>query len=183
MLPMKKLTKNDAPKDIKNNETLMKEDDFIVSKTDKKGIIHYGNRIFVGMSGYEKEEIIGANHNLIRHPFMPQVAFKLAWQLIAEKKEFFGFVKNLRKDGGYYWVFAYITADKDKKGNITGYTSFRRKPSASGVEDIIAVYNLLNEAEVRGGMDASEKLLNEYLKDNKTTYEKFVHELQVGVLA
>ena len=180
---MKKLTKNDAPKDINNHETLMKEDDFIVSKTDTKGIIHYGNRIFVEMSGYNKEEIIGANHNLIRHPFMPQIAFKLAWELIASNNEFFGFVKNLRKDGGYYWVFAYITADKDKQGNIIGYSSFRRKPSPAGVEDITAIYTLLNDAERSGGMAASEKLLTEYLKDNKTSYEKFVHELQTGVLA
>ena len=180
---MKKLTKKDAPKRVTNHETLMKEDDFIVSKTDTKGVISYANRIFVDMSGYEKEEIIGANHNLIRHPFMPQIAFKLAWQLISQKKEFFGFVKNLRKDGGYYWVFAYITADKDRAGNIIGYSSFRRKPSASGVEDIREIYKLLNDAEARGGMDASEKLLNEYLKDHKTTYEKFVHELQTGVLA
>jgi PAS domain S-box-containing protein len=180
---MKKLTKNDAPKNITDREIVMNENDFIVSKTDTKGIIHYGNRIFVEMSGYEKEEIIGANHNLIRHPFMPQVAFKLAWQLISEKKEFFGFVKNLRKDGGYYWVFAYITADKDHKGNIIGYSSFRRKPSPSGVEEISAIYKLLNEAEARGGMDASYKLLTEYLNDHQTTYEKFVHELQIGVLA
>ncbi len=179
---MKKLTKNDAPKNIVDKEIVIKEDDFIVSKTDTKGIIHYGNRIFVEMSGYEKEEIIGANHNLIRHPFMPKIAFKLAWQLISQNKEFFGFVKNLRKDGSYYWVFAYITADKDKTGNIIGYTSVRRKPSPSGVEDIIPIYKLLNDAEAGGGMSASEKLLNEYLKDNKTTYEKFVHELQTGVL-
>ncbi len=180
---MKKLTKNDAPKIITEHETVMKEDDFIVSKTDTKGVIHYGNRIFVEMSGYEKEEIIGANHNLIRHPFMPKIAFKLAWQLITANKEFFGFVKNLRKDGGYYWVFAYITADKDRDGNIIGYSSFRRKPSLTGLEEIISIYTLLNEAEARGGIEASEKLLNEYLQDNKTTYEKFVHELQTGVLA
>jgi len=180
---MKKLTKNDAPKNITNHEVIMKENDFIVSKTDTKGIIHYGNRIFVEMSGYEKDEIIGANHNLIRHPFMPKIAFKLAWDLIAQNKEFFGFVKNLSKDGSYYWVFAYITADKDKKGNIIGYTSVRRKPSSSGVEDITAIYKLLNDAEAKGGMAASEKLLTTYLKDNKTTYEKFVHELQTGVIA
>ncbi len=182
-MSLKKLNKNDAPKQITNHEKVMQENDFIVSKTDTKGVIHYGNRSFVSMSGYDKKEIIGANHNLIRHPFMPQIAFKLAWELIAQKKEFFGFVKNLCKDGGFYWVFAYITADVDKQGNIIGYTSFRRKPSPSGVEEIRSVYKLLNEAEARGGMQASEKLLNTYLLDNKTTYEKFVHELQTGVVA
>ena len=179
----KKLTKNDAPKNITDQEKVIKEDDFIVSKTNKQGIITYVNRIFVEISGYSKEEIIGANHNLIRHPFMPQIAFKLAWDLIKNKKEFFGFVKNLSKDGSYYWVFAYITADLDKKGDILGYTSFRRKASEEAIEKIVPIYNLLNKAESTGGVTASEKLLNNYLSENKTTYEKFVHELQLGVLA
>ncbi|OQX74397.1 MAG: PAS sensor protein [Campylobacteraceae bacterium 4484_4] len=179
----KKLTKNDAPKNITDHERSLKENDFIVSKTDPKGIITYGNRIFVEISGYAKEEIIGANHNLIRHPFMPKIAFKLAWDLIQQKKEFFGFVKNLSKDGGFYWVFAYITPDLDTKGNIIGYTSVRRKPSPRAVEEITGIYKLLNDAESRGGMKASEKLLNDYLNDNKTTYEKFVHELQMGAIA
>ena len=178
----KKLTKNDAPKNIINTERVMKEDDFIVSKTDKKGIITYANRIFVEMSGYSKEEIIGANHNLIRHPFMPKVAFKLAWDLVQDKKEFFGFVKNLSRDGSYYWVFAYITADLDKQGDILGYTSFRRKPSQEAIEQIIPIYDLLNSAESQGGMKASGELLETYLTDNKTTYEKFVHELQLGAV-
>ncbi len=179
----KRLTKNDAPKNITDHEHVLNENDFIVSKTDTKGIITYGNRIFVEISGYSKEEIIGANHNLIRHPFMPRIAFKLAWDLIQQKKEFFGFVKNLSKDGGYYWVFAYITPDLDTKGSIIGYTSVRRKPSTHAVEEITGIYKLLNDAENRGGMKASEKLLNEYLEDNKTTYEKFVHELQMGAIA
>ncbi len=179
----KKLTKNDAPKNITNNEKVLSENDFIVSKTDSKGVITYGNRIFINISGYEKNEIIGANHNLIRHPFMPRVAFKLVWDLISQKKEFFGFVKNLAKDGGYYWVFAYITADLDSNGNILGYTSVRRKPSSDAIEEITKIYKLLNDAESRGGISASEKLLNEYLNDNKTTYEKFIHQLQMGALA
>ncbi len=179
----KKLTKNDAPKNITNNEKVLSENDFIVSKTDQKGVITYGNRIFIDISGYKKEEIIGANHNLIRHPFMPKVAFKMVWELISQKKEFFGFVKNLSKDGGYYWVFAYITADLDSKGNILGYTSVRRKASKNAIEEITSIYQLLNDAESRGGISASEKILNEYLNDNKTTYEKFVHQLQMGALA
>ncbi len=179
----KKLTKNDAPKNITDNEKVLSENDFIVSKTDPKGVITYGNRIFIDISGYKKDEIIGANHNLIRHPFMPRIAFKMLWELISQKKEFFGFVKNLSKDGGFYWVFAYITADLDAKGNILGYTSVRRKAPTHAIEEIISLYKLLNDAENRGGINASQILLNEYLNDNKTTYEKFVHQLQMGAFA
>ncbi len=179
----RKFTKNDAPKTITNHETVMNENDFIVSKTDIKGIITYGNRIFIRMSGYEADEIIGANHNLIRHPDMPKVAFKLAWDTIKAKNEFFGFVKNLRKDGGYYWVFAYITADLDSSGNVLGYTSFRRKPSAQAVEEITKIYKLLSDQEKTGGVNASEKLLLNYLESHKTTYDKFIHQLQLGAIA
>jgi len=179
----KKLTKNNAPKTITNDEKVMNENNFIVSKTDTKGVITYANRIFVQMSGYKTDDIIGANHNLIRHPDMPKVAFKLAWDTIKEKKEFFGFVKNLSKDGSYYWVFAYITTDLDNGGNILGYTSFRRKPNKHATTEITKIYKLLNDAEANGGVSAFEKLLNEYLQHSKTTYDNFIHDLQLGVVA
>ena len=175
---MKILSKKDAPVNITNNEKLMKESDFIVSKTDTKGYITYCNQIFIEMSGYTKEELMGANHNLIRHPDMPAVAFNLAWDLIKSGKEFFGFVKNLKKDGGYYWVFAYITADYDQQGNIIGYSSFRRKPSKAAIDAIGPVYKLLVDAEKTGGMEASGKILGDFLAQNNTTYDDLVMNLQ-----
>lgn len=174
----KSLSKLDAPKKITNIEKKMKEGDFIVSKTDLKGKITYCNEIFTKMCGYNPKELIGANHNLIRHPDMPKIAFKVAWDLIQAKKEFFGFVKNLRADGGYYWVFAYITADLDANGNILGYSSFRRRPSQKAIDAIEPIYKLLCDAEKTGGMEASAKLLNDYLTENKTTYEELVLSLQ-----
>ncbi len=176
----KRLSKKDAPTTITNDEKVISQDDFIVSKTDTKGFITYCNEIFVDMSGYTAEDLIGANHNIIRHPDMPRVAFKLAWDLLRSGKEFFGFVKNLRKDGGFYWVFAYITADYDLKGNIVGYTSFRRKPPRSAIEQIEPVYKLLVDSERRGGMEASGKLLADFLEEHKTTYDALVMNLQKG---
>ncbi len=173
-----KLNKNDAPKNIVNDEKVMGSNDFIVSKTDTKGFITYCNRIFVEMSGYKKSELLGANHNLIRHPDMPQVAFKLAWDTVKTGKEFFGFVKNLRRNGGHYWVFAYITPDYDSKGNIIGYTSFRRKPTKKAIEAVEPIYKLLKEKENSGGMKASGELLFSYLKQNDLSYDEFVFNLQ-----
>lgn len=175
---MSKLNKNDAPKHITDIEKKMNIDDFIVSKTDTKGRITYCNQIFIDMSGYTKDELIGSNHNLIRHPDMPAVAFKLAWDLIENGKEFFGFVKNLKKDGGYYWVFAYITADYDQNGKIVGYSSFRRKPSNAAIEAIAPVYKLLLDAEKKGGMKASGELLEGFLKEHDTSYNDLVMNLQ-----
>lgn len=80
-----------------NAETKLESNDFIVSKTDSKGKITYCNEIFMSIAGYKEEELMGKNHNIIRHPDMPKVAFKLAWELIQNGKEFFGFVKNMKK--------------------------------------------------------------------------------------
>jgi len=174
----KHLSKLDAPTNILDDEKILDEHDFIVSKTDKKGSITYCNRIFVDMAGYSIDQLLGANHNLIRHPDMPKIAFKVAWDLVSSGEEFFGFVKNLRKNGGYYWVFAYITADYDTVGNIVGYSSFRRRPKRSAIEAIAPVYAQLVEAEKNGGMEASGKLLGDFLEQNKTSYNELVFALQ-----
>ncbi len=180
----KRLSKLDAPKTIINKEKVLSENDFVVSKTDTKGYITYCNRIFVEMAGWSRFELIGANHNIIRHPDMPKIAFKILWDLIQNKKEFFGFVKNLRKDGGFYWVLAYITPDLDLNGNIIGYTSFRKKPSRKGVETMSEIYKKLKEAEMSGGMSESYELLKELLNADDDNiidkYHKLVFDLQKG---
>ena len=177
----KTLSKSDAPKNPNNNEKRLNENDFIVSKTDTKGKIIYCNEIFAKMAGYCASNLIGSNHNLIRHPDMPRFAFKHAWNLIKNKKEFFGFVKNLCADGGYYWVFTYITPDIDpKSGQIVSYTSVRRKATQSAVDQIIPIYKQLVDAERSGGIDASTKLLTNLLNEHKVSYDEFVINLQKG---
>ncbi len=176
----KSLSKLDQPKNVTNNEKVLGADDFIVSKTDLKGKIIYCNEIFAKMAGYSFDELIGANHNLIRHPDMPKVAFKILWDLIQSKKEFFGFVKNLCADGGYYWVFAYITPDFDQHGNIISYTSVRRKMSDSAKKAVAPLYNQLLEAERSGGVSASQQLLDELLKEKNMSYNQLVISLQIG---
>jgi len=176
----KSLSKLDAPKNITNREKVLNQNDFIVSKTDTKGRIIYCNEIFMEMAGYPAADLIGANHNLIRHPDMPKLAFKVLWDLVQNKDEFFGFVKNLRADGGYYWVFAYITADLDANGNIISYTSVRRKMPQSAIDIVTPIYQQLVEAERSGGIQASQQLLNSLLEEHGVTYNEFVINLQLG---
>ena len=180
----KRLSQLDASKNITNEEKVMSDNDFIVSKTDTKGYITYCNRIFVEMAGWSRFELIGANHNIIRHPHMPKIAFKILWDLVQSKKEFFGFVKNLRKDGGFYWVFAYITPDLDKNGNIIGYSSFRKKPSRKGIETLEPIYRQLVETERSGGIQASYELLKETLGATDENviekYQNLIFDLQKG---
>ena len=161
-----------------SKETKMARNDFIVSKTNNKGIITYCNEIFMTMAGYEEKDLIGKNHNIIRHPDVPAVAFKLAWDLISSGKEFFGFVKNLKKDGGYYWVFANITPDYDVNNKIIGYTSVRRMPPQSAIDAIVPIYKQMVNLERNGGMEASGKYLFDFLDANNVTYDELVISLQ-----
>lgn len=163
---------------IKNEEKILGENDFIISKTDTKGKITYCNQIFIEMAEYQESELIGQNHNIIRHPDMPKAAFQLAWDLIQNGQEFFGFVKNLRKSGGYYWVFANITADYDLQGNIIGYTSVRRKPPQSAVKIIDPIYKKLISLESGGGVQSSMNYLKEFLQEQNTTYNQLITTLQ-----
>jgi len=163
-----------------NVETLLKQGDFIVSKTNTKGIITYCNRIFMNMAGYDEDELIGVNHNIIRHPDMPRVAFKLLWDTVQKGEEFFAFVKNLRKDGGFYWVFTHIVADFDSNGNIVGYTSVRRIANRNAIEAVTPLYAQMVQAERSGGMEASGKILFDFLDSNNIEYTQLILSLQGG---
>ncbi len=119
----------------------------IVSSTDLKGIITYANRKFCEIAGYTKQELTGKNHNIVRHPDMPKAAFKDLWDTIQEGKAWTGIVKNLRKDGKYYWVYSHITPVFDNDGNIMGYTAARRPASESEVKESTALYREMIENE------------------------------------
>ena len=111
----------------------------IVSRTDLDGIITHANDAFVELSGWARDELIGAPHHILRHPDMPKAAFKGLWDTIAAGKKWHGYVKNLRKDGACYWVYA-TAVPNIRQGKIAGYTSVRRKPSRTRIEELIPVY-------------------------------------------
>ena len=154
------------------------KNDFIVSKTDLKGKITYCNQIFMKIAKYSEEELVGVSHNIIRHPDMPRIVFKLLWDRIQNKEEIFAFVKNLSKDGGYYWVFANVSASFDSNGHIIGYYSVRRKPSEEGINIMSGVYAKMIELERSGGMEASGKFLNDLLKEKDVSYDELIASLQ-----
>ncbi|WP_046061133.1 PAS domain-containing protein [Methylotuvimicrobium alcaliphilum] len=118
----------------------------IVSTTDPEGIITHVNQSFVDMSGYTEAELIGAPHSILRHPDMPSAAFKDLWDTVNRGEKWQGFVKNLRKDGGYYWVKATVIPNV-RQGKVVGYTSVRRKPSRTKVEESIKLYSAMIQQE------------------------------------
>ncbi|MBL8473168.1 MAG: PAS domain-containing protein [Rhodocyclaceae bacterium] len=164
-----------------SREKLMRETDFIVSKTDRKGRITYGNPIFIEFSGYGETELIGIQHNIIRHPDMPRAAFNLVWDTIQAGKEVFAYVKNLAKDGSFYWVFAHITPDFDGQGQIVGYTSVRRCPRREAIAKIEPVYRQMLAAEkaagARDAIAAGTKVLVDLMQGAGVDYEQLVFSL------
>ena len=124
---------------ITDVETPFPKGCLIVSRTDTAGIITHVNESFVLMSGYEKDELINQPHHILRHPDMPPAAFKDLWDTLKRGEKWVGYVKNLRKDGGYYWVYA-TAIPNIRKGEVQGYTSVRREPSRTKVEECIKLY-------------------------------------------
>lgn len=156
----------------------MREGDFIVSMTDLKGRITYGNRIFIEFSGYSESELVGSQHNIIRHPDMPRAVFKLLWEKIQAGNECFAYVKNMSKDGGFYWVFANVTPQFNLDGTITGYLSVRRKPKISGIQVVTGLYAAMLEAEKKAGpadaIATSTQILLDVLKEKGLSYDELV---------
>jgi aerotaxis receptor len=125
------------------------DEDFIVSKTDLKGRITYANRCFIDISGYSEEELIGAPHNLLRHPDMPPAAFADLWQTLKAGKPWRGMVKNRCKNGDYYWVEANANPIWEG-GRVIGYMSLRTKASDEQKAEAERIYLALREGTARG---------------------------------
>jgi PAS domain S-box-containing protein len=162
-----------------NRERFFDEDDIIVSKTDLKGHLTYVNRTFIDVSLYTEEELLGKAHNVIRHPDMPRCIFKLLWDTLEMRKEIFAFVKNMSKNGDFYWVFAHVTPTFDASGRVIGYHSNRRVPDRKQVDLFSDIYaKLLTEerrhSDWRAGMESAGKMLEKMIASHGVAYDEFV---------
>ncbi len=129
-----------------DEETQFPDGKLIVSRTDVNGIITHANEAFVYMSGWEKDELVGSPHSILRHPDMPAIAFQGLWDTLAKGEKWHGYVKNLRKNGGFYWVYA-TAIPNIRNGVVEGYTSVRRKPDRNKVDECTALYAQLLQQE------------------------------------
>jgi len=124
---------------VTGNEYMLRDGVQIVSRTDLKGIITFVNPEFIETSGFKEEELIGAPHNILRHPDMPEAAFKDLWETVQSGKSWSAMVKNRCKNGDHYWVEANITPEK-QNGQIASYLSVRRKPTLQQIGAAEALY-------------------------------------------
>lgn len=128
---------------VTDKEVLLKKDDILVTRTDLKGKITYANDAFVAISGYSREELIGSNHNIVRHPDMPSAAFEDLWICLKQGKPWTALVKNRAKSGDYYWVEANVTP-VFKNGIAQEYLSARYAPKREQIEQAEQFYKKLN---------------------------------------
>lgn len=163
-------------------ERTFQTDEIIVSKTDPTGRIVYANDIFINISGYTVNEVLGQPHSMIRHPDMPRAVFKLLWDRISAGHEIFAYVVNRSKNGDHYWVLAHVTPNFDETGQIVGYHSCRRSPKRQAVETMSGLYAQLRQLESqnerKAGLEKSSAALQQAVQSlGFASYDRFVLSL------
>ncbi len=133
---------------VTTNEVKLQEGEELVTKTDLKGTVTYVNPAFIDISGFSEEELVGKNHNVVRHPDMPAAAFKDLWDTLKLGRPWTKLVKNRCKNGDYYWVKANVTPVL-QSGQIVEYMSVRTKPSEAEIAESEALYNKLGRDEIK----------------------------------
>ncbi|QSZ41035.1 PAS domain S-box protein [Sulfurimonas aquatica] len=123
------------------------EANVIISQTDAKGIITYANKAFCEVSGYKVDELVGTSHNIVRHPDMPKVLFSRMWETIKGGQVWNGLIKNLRKDGLYYWVDTEILPIKNSDEEITGYIAARKIASRKDINENKEAYSKMLDTQ------------------------------------
>lgn len=163
-----------------DEEIILDSKRYIVSETDAKGKLLSWNAYFSEVAGYSENELLGHSHNIIRHPDMPRVVFKLLWETIGAGKNINAVIKNLAKDGRYYWVFTEFEVKKDLATNeITGYVAHRKNVSKHIIEIIASLYKELLSIENVEGVEASQVYLENFMleKGDGISFENIMEEI------
>ena len=162
---------------IRNEEMKFDKQKFMVSKTDLKGNITFVNQNLCEVSGYDENELIGTPHSILRHPDMPKAIFHLMWKRLLSGRAISSVIKNLAKDGRYYWVVSDLKPNFDKDGNIISLISFSRSAPNYVIETIEELYQTMLRIENVHNTKRSIDYLEGYLEEKETTYDTFIDEL------
>lgn len=122
----------------------------MLCETDKEGVITFVNRKYVEQSAYEREELLGSPSNMLRHPDMPKCLYQTMWDALKDGQSWKGYMKNLRKDGKFFWIVLFISAKMDENGNHTGYVGAYKKATDTMIEEIENLYKEVFENESCG---------------------------------
>jgi len=124
---------------FKEDGEVLYDDLYLISETDSKGVVTYASESFCKVAGYDIKDLLGQPHSVVRHPDMPREAFRQLWDSAQSKGFWTGIVKNARKNGGFYWVFATVLRSIDKSGNVS-YVSIRTKPTREDIKKAEELY-------------------------------------------
>ncbi len=159
-------------------ETEVPKDELIISRTDLNGNITYANEVFANISGYKVEELLGKPHSIVRHPDMPKSIFKELWETIEQGKMWKGYVKNLRKDGGYYWVYAEVSGVY-KDDELIEYKSIRTPVSKEEKRLYQDRYDALRQKEEKVCRVVADISVDNYEKLKKLAKEESIEEREI----
>lgn len=134
---------------VTNTEIQFDDSQFMLTRTDLKGVITYANKDFIKVSGFSEAELVGSSHNIVRHPDMPVEAFADMWRSLKSGKPWTGLVKNRTKQGDFYWVVANATPVTENN-QVVGYLSARRKPTRQQIDEAAAAYALFSAGQAQG---------------------------------
>lgn len=150
----------------------------ILSRTDLNGKIKTCNKYFTEISGYTEKELVGSNHNIIRHEDMPKVIFKLMWERLKNEKDILAVVKNKSKDGNFYWVTTMFETKHNVFNNAPeAYLALRKAAPSRAVEKIEPLYKQLLKIEQEFGLEASENYFKEFLEKEDKSYDDYIYEV------
>lgn len=151
---------------------------YMLSKTDPFGNIEYCNDYFVQISGYAEYEVIGKPHSIVRHPDMPGAVFELLWDHLHRRKPISIIIKNLAKDGSFYWTATDINVKVNKAiDEVEGYFGYQKAAPQHALPQIEALYSKLLKIEKESGVEASYKYLSSFLEEREQRWEDYMEEL------
>ena len=152
-------------------EVLLDPTKVIMSKTDYKGVIQYANDYFVSICGYQEYELMGKPHNIIRHPDMPKVIFKFMWERLFKGENIHAAVKNLTKDGGYYWVITTFETTYDEVGNIKAHYARRKAIPPKAKKPFEELYAKILKIE-KQDIKVAEKYFFSLIEESGMSYDE-----------
>jgi len=169
---------NNKISNISDKEIKLKKNDVIVSRTDIEGNILYYNNSFLKVTGYSHKELLNMPHSILRHPDMPKAIFFIIWKTILSGRSTYAVIKNLTKEGNFFWVLSKITVQKDNQNNIISFISRGEQAPQYLVDALLPLYKELSKREKYSNIEESIKYLTTFLtQNNYATYDDYIYNL------
>ncbi len=157
------------------NEVKLDSSKTIRLKTNAKGVIEFANDYSREICGYEEFELIGQIYNITSHPDMPKFIFDIVRNRLNKGGNIHALVKNLAKDGSYYWTLSYFDAKFNENGKLVSLYVRKKAASKNTIFRIEKIYK--KAIEDRRGIIIADKYFSSFLEDKNTTYDKFILEI------